>query len=346
MIYYGTYAALLIAIYVGRSSHDIRNIFYWGGIVYLFLFVAFRLDVGCDWSGYLRNYYFPIVTTYGETLSTLEPAHWSIILLLRDLGAPYQYLNAVMAGVFFFGLHVLARRQPDPLAFLVLCFPILIINMPMSGIRQGAAIGLLCLAYAAFIDRKLIAYLAWTMVGSTFHASAAAFLVLAPFAVGRFDRRNIAFATLLAMPGIYVLLQTDAAALAEERYVESDLIAAGAAYRLGLLTVSGLFFVCVLSRPWREKFPDDYKLATIGSWMMIVFFSLFFVSTVIGDRFGYYLIPLQAMIFARIPYLSLGENRILYAVLPYAALTGVFVIWSQFSWHFAQCYIPYQFSFG
>ena len=96
----------------------------------------------------------------------------------------------------------------------------------------------------------------------------------------------------------------------------------------------------------RRQFPSDFKLAMVGSWMMLAFILLFFVSSVIGDRFGYYLIPIQAMIFARIPYLNLGKNRQIHVVSPYVLLTLVFVVWTSTSWHFSYCYTPYQFGFG
>lgn len=346
MTYYVAYAALLLAAYLGRSAQDLRRALYWGILISLFLFVGFRFEVGCDWSGYLVNYSYPIATTYGEALTTREAGHWGLILLLHDLGAPYQYLNAAEAGLFFLGLHVLARRQPDPLAFLVLCFPILILNMPMSAIRQGAAIGFMCVAYSAFVDRRLVAYVACVLLGSTFHSSILLFLALAPFAAGGFNRKNILIAAILALPGLYLLSLTEAAGIAENRYIETELEASGAVFRLAILSLSGLFFLLVLAPAWRRKFPEDYKLAAMGAWAMLTFFSLVFVSTVIGDRFGYYLIPIQAMIFARIPHLSLATNRQFYAMLPYAALTLVFVVWTQLSWHFNECYIPYRLDFG
>ena len=36
------------------------------------------------------------------------------------------------------------------------------------------------------------------------------------------------------------------------------------------------------------------------------------LSTVVADRFGYYLVPIQCMIFARLPYLMLGRSKIIY----------------------------------
>ena len=62
----------------------------------------------------------------------------------------------------------------------------------------------------------------------------------------------------------------------------------------------------------------------------------------IGDRLGYYLIPIQVMIFVRIPILLLQIYAQLNAALPYLGLALVFAVWKQLSWHFKKCYIPYQ----
>ena len=75
---------------------------------------------------------------------------------------------------------------------------------------------------------------------------------------------------------------------------------------------------------------------------MVMAILLLPISSVIGDRLAYYLIPIQAMIFARIPFLPIRINAPVFAVLPYFALLLVFGIWSQLSWHFGQCYVPYQ----
>jgi len=97
-----------------------------------------------------------------------------------------------------------------------------------------------------------------------------------------------------------------------------------------------------LSKKWQRTWPHDYSLASIGAIGMALTLLLVPVSTVIGDRFGYYLIPIQAMIFARIPFLPFRANAALHAALPYLGLLLVFTVWSQLSGHFKQCYIPYQ----
>ena len=339
--YYATYAALLLTAFLASKDRKAKTAFYWAALIGLFLFSGFRYRVGCDWFGYLINYRIPI-PSYAHAFTLSEPGYWSIIHFLQQSGLPYEYLNIITSAIFFIGFHALSRRQPNPLAMLAMAFPILIINMPMSGIRQGAAIGFMCLAYVALMDRRVFLYVAWILAGSLFHSSILAFLIFAPFVIGRWGRRNIIFASLLALPGVYGLSQTEAAELAQRRYIETGIDAAGAVFRLGILSLSGLFFVLYVRKAWQREFPEDYKLAIIGAWLMVGFFGLFFVSTVIGDRFGYYLIPIQIMIFARIPYLRTLKNRKLWSVAPIAWLTLVFLVWTQMSGLFRQCYVPYQ----
>ena len=107
---------------------------------------------------------------------------------IREAKVPYPFINVIAGSIFFIGVHSLARRQPDPLAFLVLLFPILIINMPMSGIRQGAAIGLICIAFSAFIDRRPVRFGFWVIIAAGFHSSAIVFLLMLPVAAGSYTR--------------------------------------------------------------------------------------------------------------------------------------------------------------
>ncbi len=341
--YYATYFGLILAQVLGASRQPrAMGLLYWTLLAALFLFSGYRYEVGCDWFGYVHHWALQLPQGFDTAIDSREPGHWALIEILQRAGLPYYSLNVATSAIFFAGLHVVARRQPNPVAVLVLAFPILIVNMPMSGIRQAAAIGLVCFAYMAFLDRKLIYFLAWVGAASLFHTSALLFLLLTPFVNGGYTRRNLMLSSLLALPGAVLLLASGPAELASQRYIATGVEAAGSAFRLGLLTLTGLAYFAFVQRRWYRRFPQDYKLASLGALMMVVFFGLFFISTVIGDRFGYYLIPLQLMIFARLPYLFDGSDRPLFAIAPYALLTVVFVVWTQNSFHFQQCYLPYQ----
>ena len=247
----------------------------------------------------------------------------------------------ISSAIFFVGIHFLARRQPDPLGFLVLLFPVLIINMPMSGIRQGAAIGLMCLAFLAFIDRSLWRFVILTLIAAGLHSSAAFFLLLTPLVKGEYSRTRLFLAGLLAIPGAVAMMSGDAATLAASRYIGSGIDAAGSAFRVGLLTITALFYHAYLRKIWATASPRDHKLVVIGVLMMAAVTFLVPISTVIADRLGYYLIPIQTMIFARLPHLPL-RNRKFFVLAPYVGLFAMFIVWTSLSNHFKICYLPYQ----
>src|SRR5690606_32265754 len=154
----------------------------------------------------------------------------------------------------------------------------------------------ICLAFGAFTDRRLVRFVIWIALAAGFHASAIVFILLAPL-VGGDSRRRVALALALALPGASLIASGENADVAVSRYVNTGVDAFGAAYRTGLLFLSGLTFFLFLRKQWDVAFPRDYKLAGLGALMMLAVFPLVAASTVIADRMGYYLIPVQAMIF-------------------------------------------------
>ena len=315
---------------------------YFPVLVLLFIFSAFRFEVGCDWTGYYRQYQLRQGLGWEGVLEQREPLWWIIVQLTHMADLPYPWLNVWSSALFFSGVHVLARRQPDPLGFIVLLYPVLILNMPMSGIRQAVAIGLICLAFVSFIDRRLFAFVLWTVAAAGFHASAIVFILLAPLAWGGYTKGKLALAVLLALPGTWLLASGGDAEIALSRYVGTGIDAFGAAYRTGVIFLSGLFFMIWLRRPWSVIFPQDYRLASLGALMMMAVFPLVAVSSVIADRLGYYFLPLQAIIFARIPYLWRGRSAQIVSAAPYVGLGVVLLVWTITSRHFQLCYLPYK----
>lgn len=311
-------------------------------LIGLFLFSAFRYQVGCDWSGYYFQYNIAADFDWSTLTQISEPIWWATLAWINASGLPYPVANVISSAIFFAGIHIIARRQPDPLGFLVLLFPILIINMPMSGIRQGAAIGLICVAFTAFMDRRPLKYAIWIVLAAGFHASALIFILLFPFVMGRNTISRLMLAAIIALPGAYLLARSEAVELATTRYIDTGIDAAGAAFRLGILGLSGLYFLLFVRKKWLLAFPGDYSLAIIGAIGMALSFLILPISTVIGDRLGYYLIPIQTMIFARLPFLPFRRNADLQSALPYLGLLLVFTVWAQFSSLFQQCYVPYQ----
>src|SRR5690606_33579651 len=180
------------------------------------------------------------------------------------------------------------------------------------------------------------------LLASTIHSSAMAFLLLVPMVRGAYTRARVILAALLAIPGISLMASSTAGDVAISRYIVSDLDAAGAIFRVGILALSGFAFLAFLRKPWLRSEAADYKLVSIGSMGMIAMMALLPLSNVIADRMGYYLIPIQAMILARIPFLNVGRSRGLLVFATYGLLGLTLLVWVIMSSHYDRCYTPYQ----
>ena len=340
VVYLAVYGSLVFGGLLSSRQPQLRRFLFVIFSLLLFAFVAFRFQVGCDWSGYQQNYEAARYLTLEDAVARQEPGYWLLLTQIHAIGLEYPYLNFLMTIPFFWGLARLAAREPDPLAIVIMAFPVLIINLAMSGIRQGAAVGFICFAFIAFRERRLAAYVASVLIASTVHSSAVVFLALAPLVKFPLTRMTTMLSGILVLPGAYFML-SDTMEFYSDRYVGAGADAAGALYRSGMLAATGCFFLLTLRKAYRERFPADYQLTLIGAWVMLATLAVVPISTVISDRFGYYMVPIQLMIMARIPYLSSSRNPALSAA-PYIALGLVLLVWTSYSALFVQCYLPYQ----
>ena len=341
MIYFAIDAVLaLFGIFFRNVPRANRRLFFIA-LLLLFLFDAFRFEVGCDWSGYLNQFNLEVLhLSLDIEIDQREPLWWMLLAAVHKAGLRYFWINVVAALGLFAGITALAVRQPDRLNFLALSFPVFLINVGFTQIRQGLAIGILCFAFIAFEKRKPVMYILLTLLAASIHSSALAFLLLVPFIPGEVSLRNVLISTLLALPGLYFMLSSSLAEEAAQQYVIADPDAAGAIFRSILVLGTALFFFYFLKRKWSKLYPSDIKLVYLSAWLMLLPVPLALYSSVIGDRLAYYLMPFQAMIFARARYLLPRSNWVLIAA--HAALALFLLVWIKYSTHFQLCYTPYQ----
>ena len=313
-------------------------------LFFLFIFSAFRFEIGCDWGNYRTIHLttaLPLDQIWYRFLS--EPLHTLTSKVLHFFNLSYLWVHVYTSILFFFGIHKLAIRQPDPVGFLILLFPILIINMPMSAVKQGAAIGIMCLAYIAFSEKKLKSFLIYTALAAGFHTSAIIFFALTPFLKGEFTLKKLFVSGMLAVPILVLIALSSAAETAFERYViDQYLKSAGGIYRIGSLAISALLFLLFFRKKWKATSIEDYRLVLLGSLIMLACMVVVPISSVIGDRVGYYLLPIQAIFFARLPYLAVGVFRPYLIAFPYVFLLALFLLWTSSSTLIYQCYVPYK----
>ena len=342
MIYAAIYILLCLLVPLGRT-HDRRSVAILAIVsILLFLFVGFRWEVGCDWTGYQNIYWISGDKSPEEILADREPGFGMLNYYIRHLDLDYYYINVVEALIFFVGLFLFALKQENPLAIVALSFPILIMNMPMSAVRQAIAIGFIMMAINAFRDGKRLTYAGAVLAGGTFHQSSILFLGLAPLIRLRLTIWTAALSAILAAPGLYYLFASTFD-IYTQRYGGNARDAFGAPYRAALLAVVGITFVWLFRARWRKAYPQDYAMYWLAAVAMIATVPITLYSSIVGDRIGYYLIPFQIVILERMPFLFRGSRYVLFLeVVPYLVLLVFFATWLATSSLFQRCYVPYQ----
>lgn len=339
MIYNLLFTSAAFVNLVTYLSFEIRRRAYYILLFLLFLFVTFRWQVGCDWGGYLVHAQRGGMP-FDDALALPEPGYWLLVVTLNRLGFEYPAINVIAALSFFSGVHAVARRQPDPLVYLTLLFPLLITGVAMSATRQGLAMGFLCYAFNAFIDKRPARYILLIFLGMSFHKSLIAFIVLVPF-LFEIGARNKFIAICAALPVVLYLATTDTADRYTSMYVGTRYEAAGGIFRTFVVAATGIAFHFLKAR-WKTYSPKDFELLNLVYPAMIAVLPLTFVSSVIGDRFGYYLMLLAYVIQAKAYLLVDRRNAFFFFLIPVMVGGLVLFGWSQFSSLFSLCYLPYR----
>jgi len=330
--------------YISSAYISLNILFYRFFLFVLFLVAGFRDTIGCDWQNYEHIFNYQASIALAAMALKGEVGFYALTNTIKYFNLSYIHLNVACAFIFFYGFNVLAKRQKDPLTFLALAFPILIIGLPMSGIRQGAAVGILCIALICFIDKKVLKFIALVILATSFHTSAIVFLALTPFIKNSFSLKTIFIGTILLSPILLLESVANIFSIYSARYMDSEMDSTGAIFRLGIMVLTSLYFFVFLKTRWKRYYPEDYQLILMGAIATLLCFCFLALSTTAADRLGYYLIPFQLIILARIQFFP-SKYRRLATIFPFLLIMSTFFIWAEFSSFFNSCYSPYAIKF-
>ena len=343
--YIGIYAFLAAAAFLIRSPRQS-----WHAAVvaggFLVLLMGGRQDVGCDYGNYAARFGWLYPANYGwlEALSETEGGfHW-VNVLSRDLGWGFHGVIMLCAVVYGFSLLRFSRLAPRPLALVAIAFPILVVQLGMSGMRQAMATAFLMLAYAAFTERRQWITAGWIGIAYLFHESAIALLPMAFLARRTVSPKYLVGGIVLLAPLAGWLLG-DRLEVYSARYVEQiygENASGGAWFRYAAAVLPFLLFFWKRRRV-QAAFPSLYPLI----WLfMVLTFALVLVgavSSVALHRLTFYVLPVSLLAFLCIveSIFAPGSRRLAWA-LPFA-MYGLYILsWFLLSRHGTSCYIPYQ----
>ena len=332
------------------SIPDRRNLPTMIGIaLFLIWFMGTRYIVGCDFKAYYLRYVEILPGLhFDEIFSRQEPGFELLASLLKTMGAHYMWLKITTAILMVIGYYVFARANRSPVMIMALLFPVIVVQLGMSGIRQGVATSALMLASVAFLKGNRLMTGLIIILGAQFHNSAYIFLPIAFLAGRRINAGRIIAGVLLLSP-LAVYLLSDRLEVYSERYVEQaygEITSRGALIRYALIMLPYLFFLRYY-KDLRAAYPEAYNLLKLFAIICFALLPVALYSSIALHRINFYVMPFSILTFV---YLSLAiaprQQALLIRAVP-ALLYGLYqVFWFLTSSHAAECYDPYRsFSF-
>lgn len=347
MFVYFSVFSLLCFLGLSYTPEQHRRLLYGCLYVFFVIFVGARLDTGCDFTGYLNRFtYIDTGQRLGDVTAVAEPGYYVFTYVIKKLGLDYVWVNVFAAAIFFYFLLVFCRNHPRSLLLIAIMFPILVIQLSMSGVRQALATAFFMGALDAFMREKRLFVVTYILLGATFHQSLIITLPIVLMMGREFSMSRIMGALIVLMP-VSAMLLGERGEVYQTRYIDGDsgsMRSFGAIFRLGILVIVSTLFE--LNRDGvKALFPKEYNLMRLFALASFLLVPLMVVNTVLVHRLGYYMMPMQLFTAAALPAVLAPnfKNWRAYEVFgPVALFAAYILVWFSLSRHAQLCYVPYQ----
>ena len=327
-----------LALFVGQSRKSSLMLWTFIGFFFMIL-IGFRYQVGGDWYNYLGHYNRVIGVSLSEAMKGGDPGHKFLNWLSARWDLGIYGTNVVYGTVFMIGLIRFSRQQVYPWIAMAVAVPYLVMVVAMGYSRQAVAIGFFLMAVSYLREGRFKTYIFLIVVAALFHKTAILLLPLGMFLYGK----GIILRVLMIIPiayGAWDLLLADQQEKLWNIYVEQQMQSQGAMIRV-LMNFLPSVLLLMYRKEWKRSF-DDYSFwfwIAIGS---IISLALVGVASTAVDRIALYFIPIQLVVYARLPYLARKQfSPAMVKVMIILLYTAVLFVWLNFAGH-NYAWIPYQ----
>ena len=310
-------------------------------VLALVLLIGCRFQVGGDWYNYLRMFDQVHTRDLLDLVTSFDPSYILVNRLSAAAGTDIVGVNLVCAAAFSLCLTYFCRTLPLPWLAMATAVPYLVIVVAMGYTRQGVALGFEMVGLVALSRRAFIWFVVWLVLGATFHKSAVLLLPLAA-TVSAQNRITVLAWVLAATALAYrVLLQADSDGLIES-YLTAAYQSQGAFIRCLMNAVPAALFL--LTRRRFNFAPVEQRIWTTMSLISLALFLAVLVtsaSTAV-DRVALYMLPIQLVIFSRLPlaFADLIDKRLVVCAT-LACYASVLFVWLNFADN-AEAWLPYR----
>ncbi len=305
------------------------------------LFIGLRDEVGADWGNYWNMFeHQAYYMTYSESLHHGDPAFWLLQVWVSQMGWDVHIVNLVGASLFMYGVVRFVRQLNNPWLGLVIIMSYTALAIAMGYVRQGIALGIIFWALAILNEGKFIKFLLLVAFAVTFHKSAVIIAGIGMFQQGK--NKYLKFlAAMFIVVGVYVAFVSGYEEHYINEYVKSGMSSSGALIRILMNFIPAIFFL-YFRKEWKRAYPTSYQIWYMMSLGAILALGLVWFASTAVDRISLYFIPLQVVVWTRMPILM---DR----VIPYWLTTdlillyyaSVYIVFLKFAkWSFA--WFPYK----
>lgn len=324
-----------------RSNGEQANFLFTIVAICTAVMIGIRFRVGGDWGAYKDIFDQIAFQSLGSSLGLSDPGYAFFNWLGAQLGFGIGFPNLVCGAVFMAGVARLASRQPNPWLAVLVAVPYLVIVVAMGYTRQAAAIGVICWALGDARPDRLVRLCLLIGLAALFHKTA---VLILPIALLPIFRRNI----LSGVAGGVMFVVIFATVLASssdqmvQNYANSTYDSQGAAVRIAMNVVPAILFLLLRKRMMLPPFQQSYW-TTNALLALVSVLALASVSASSGvDRLSLFLIPLQMVVYSRLPYVLSSNGRsqpgMLLGMIGYAF--AVQFVWLNYAAN-ASLWIPY-----
>lgn len=337
VVYIGVFVAIVLLCAILHRDRGEKPIFV--AVVFgLFLFIGYRYWVGCDYYGYLHRFNLQQRLLDEGMILNKEFLFDTLVYVLALLGESYESLNIVAAAIFCCSVLYIGLRHGGGILLLLILFPLVIIQLQMSGLRQGLALSFLIVALSFAVRRKWLVSVLLILFASGFHTSAIMFL---PFSMIRLRLPTAVKYVVIAVVvlPVAILYSGDSGVSLISKYLDSEIYSAGALFRVIYVFVSAGVIVFLI-RYYDVVKSEDIPLVWLAIFYVAILVPLFFISSTAAHRLTFYAITVLAVLVCT----SLQSKRVQRHIVAYfsAANLCYIAVWFGTSRHAEICYLPYD----
>jgi len=328
-----------LAVYAGKRQKSNAMLFFSIGLIYAVL-IGFRYQVGGDWGSYLRHYNLVVGIGFNEAMhNAKDPAHQLLNWFMAKWDLGVYGINMIYGLVFMIGLVKFSRDQLYPWIAMSVAIPYMVIVVSMGYSRQGMALGIFMWAIVYLRKENLKMYVLLILIAALFHKTA---IILLPLGMLLYEK-GIFLRLLMIVPlvyGAWDLLLADAQSNLIHQYIDRDMQSSGAKIRVFMNLVPSLLLL-LYRKEWKKHF-DDYMFwfwIAIGS---IITMGLVSVASTMVDRIALYFIPIQLVVYSRLPYLARKQvSPIITKMMIIFGYAAVLFVWLNYG-TYSIWWLPYQ----